>query len=296
MSVGARKTGAFAIIGGSGLYAMPGLEDVRELRVTTPFGDPSDALVAARLGDVALLFLPRHGRTHRLAAHEVNYRANIFALKAAGASQVLSVSAVGSLREDLAPGDVVLVDQYVDRTAGRAKTFFEGLGVVVHAGFADPVDPALRAAVLAAARSVGARAHDGGTYLCIDGPQFSTRAESRLHRQWGLDVVGMTNLPEARLAREAELPYASLCMVTDYDVWHATEAPVEVSRVIAQLHANAQLAGDIIRAVAPSLPNAEASPAARALDASLLTPVSAIDARARERLGVLLDRRFSAAS
>ncbi len=279
-----------AVLGGSGLYTMPGLEDVREQRVVTPFGEPSDAIVSARLGEARLLFLPRHGRDHRIAAHEVNYRANIYALKLLGATHVLSVSAVGSLREDIAPGDVVLVDQYVDRTQGRKKTFFEGCGVVVHAGFADPVDARLRGVALEAAGRVGARTHDGGTYLCIDGPQFSTRAESRLHRAWGLDVIGMTNLPEARLAREAELPYASLCMVTDYDVWHATEAPVEVARVIALLRGNAELAARIVRAIAGCGFDPSSSPATHALDTALLTPLRAIDAAAKVQLGILLAR------
>ncbi len=284
------KPATLGVIGGSGLYGMAGLREVRRLTVDTPFGPPSDQLVEAELDGVRILFLPRHGSGHRLAAHEVNYRANVYALKAAGADQLLGVSAVGSLRQEIAPGDVVLVDQFVDRTRNRPSTFFEGCGVVAHAGFADPVDPALRHALAEAARGAGATVHARGTYVCIDGPQFSTRAESALHRQWGADVVGMTNLPEARLAREAELPYASLCLATDYDVWHATEAPVEVARVMAQVQANAALAADIVRSVLRQLPDAAASPTARALDSALLTSPAQIDAAARARLGVLLDR------
>ena len=287
--------GALGILGGSGLYEMPGLEDARERVVQTPFGAPSAPIVEARLGGRRLLFLPRHGRSHHLAAHEVNYRANVYALKAAGAAQVLSVSAVGSLRLALAPGHVVLVDQYIDRTRHRPSTFFEGVGVVVHASLADPVDGSLRAALGAAAHAAGATVHERGTYVCIDGPQFSTRAESRLFQPLGCDVVGMTNLPEARLAREAELPYASLCLVTDYDCWHEAEKPVEVATVLAQLRANATLATEIVRRLVPHLPEASASAAARALDAALLTPVEAISQQARERLGVLLDRVLAGA-
>ncbi|MGH7270929.1 MAG: S-methyl-5'-thioadenosine phosphorylase [Polyangiaceae bacterium] len=285
-----------AVIGGSGFYAMPGLEDPRAIAVTTPFGTPSDAIVEARLAGARVLFLPRHGQDHRLAAHEVNYRANVYALKAAGAKQILSVSAVGSLREEIIPGDVMLVDQYIDRTKSRPGTFFEGVGVVVHAGFAEPVDAALRRATLGAAREAGARTHAKGTYVCIDGPQFSTRAESLIHREWRADVVGMTNLPEARLAREAELPYASLCLVTDFDVWHATAAPVAASAVFEQLRKNAGLAAEIVRRLVERLPDPGASPSSRALDDALLTPAEKIEPEAHARLGVLLHRVLKARS
>lgn len=278
------------VIGGSGLYSAPGLENARELDVSTPFGAPSDQLVEASLAGRRMLFLPRHGRGHRLAAHEVNYRANIYALKAAGAEQVVSISAVGSLREELRPGDVVVVDQYVDLTRQRANTFFEAVGVVAHVSLAEPTDAALRLALIGAAKEAGANVHERGVYLCIEGPQFSTRAESQLYRRWELDVIGMTNLPEARLAREAELPYASLCLVTDFDCWRANEKPVEVSLVIQQLRRNAALASQIVRHLVNRLPDPRASPAWRALSAGLLTPESSIDSAARSRLGVLLDR------
>lgn len=278
------------VIGGSGLYAMGELREVARHSIDTPFGAPSAELVEAELDGARLLFLPRHGTDHALAAHEVNYRANVYAMKALGAGQLLGVSAVGSLRADMAPGDVVLVDQFIDRTRARASTYFEGHGVVAHTGFADPVDAALRDAVADVARIAGATVHNAGTYVCIDGPQFSSRAESALHRQWGADVVGMTNLPEARLAREAELPYASLCLVTDFDVWHQTEAPVAVRQVLAQVQANAFLAARIVRDLLRCLPDPSRSEAAYALDDALLTPPSRISAAARNVYGVLLER------
>ncbi len=282
------------ILGGSGLYSSAELGPATELEVTTPFGSPSDPIVETRVGDLRLLFLPRHGRGHRLAAHEINYRANIYALKAAGAEQVLSVSAVGSLKEQLRPGDVVIVDQYVDTTSQRANSFFEGYGVVAHVSLAEPTDAALRAALTAAAIDAGATVHSRGTYLCIDGPQFSTRAESELYRSWQMDVIGMTNLPEARLAREAELPYASLCLVTDYDCWKTSEKPVEVATVMHQVRANAALALRIILALARRLPDPTVSPATTALDTGLLTAATNIDSAARARFGALLDRVLAA--
>jgi len=210
------------VIGGSGLYDMPGLERRRELPESTTdlgFGAPSDAIIEGFLGETRLLFLPRHGRDHRHPPHRVNYRANLLALKAAGAEQIVSVSAVGSLAEEMHPGDIVLVDQFIDRTRNRPSTYFEDAGVVAHVGFSDPIDAALSQALHAATLKTGAKAHRGGTYVCIEGPQFSTRAESNLYRSWGAHVVGMTNLPEARLARECELPYATVGLVTDYDCW-----------------------------------------------------------------------------
>ncbi|MCB9633078.1 MAG: S-methyl-5'-thioadenosine phosphorylase, partial [Sandaracinus sp.] len=204
------------VIGGSGLYEMEGLERVEEHRVETTFGTPSDAVISGFLGETRFLFLPRHGRGHRVPPHQINYRANLLALKQLGAEQVISVSAVGSMKESIAPGDMVIVDQFIDRTRNRPSTFFEDVGVVAHVEFADPVDSGLAEALYRATVEVGARVHKGGTYVCIEGPQFSTRAESRLYRSWGVDVIGMTNLPEARLAREAELPYATVALATDY--------------------------------------------------------------------------------
>ena len=215
------------IIGGSGLYDIEGLRKVKELGVKTPFGPTSDKVVLGELDGIRIAFLSRHGRGHRINPSEINYRANIYALKSLGVRRVISVSAVGSMKESIAPGDVVLPDQFIDLTKRRISTFFEG-GIVAHVAFADPVCASLGAALLDAARTVGATAHRGGTYLCIEGPQFSTKGESRLYRQWGVSVIGMTNLPEAKLAREAELCYATVAMVTDFDCWHPDHDSVTV--------------------------------------------------------------------
>ncbi|HJL18301.1 MAG TPA: S-methyl-5'-thioadenosine phosphorylase [Sandaracinaceae bacterium LLY-WYZ-13_1] len=280
------------VIGGSGLYAMEGLEDLEEHAVETTFGAPSDAVFSGRLGDTRLLFLPRHGRGHLHAPHEINYRANILALKQLGAEQVVSISAVGSMKENVKPGDVVLVDQFVDRTRHRPNTFFEGIGVVAHVELADPVDAALQKALYRAAVDAGARAHRGGTYVCIEGPQFSTRAESNLYRSWGVDVIGMTNLPEARLAREAELPYATVAMVTDYDCWHRSEDDVSVAAVLAVLKQNVKTAQDILRKVAADLPDPEQSPARRALEHAVITAPDRIGDEAKAKLAPLCGRLF----
>lgn len=278
------------IIGGSGLYEMDGLSSVEEHSVQTTFGAPSDVVISGRLGDVRLLFLPRHGRGHRLAPHEIPYRANVLALKMLGAEQIVSVSAVGSLTESIQPGHVVVVDQFIDRTRARPSTFFEGVGVVAHVAFGDPVDTALSDALYRSAVEAGARAHRGGTYVCIDGPQFSTRAESNLYRSSGASVIGMTNVPEAKLAREAELPYATLALVTDYDCWKSDEAHVTVADVLSVLKKNVALAQTILRGVAPRLPDPADSPAARALDSAILTPLEKFPAAAREKLGPLVAR------
>ena len=282
------------IIGGSGLYELEGLQGVEEVQVQTPFGAPSDAIVRGRLGDTTLLFLPRHGRGHRIAPHRINYRANLFALKKLGASQVLSVSAVGSLREDIHPGDMVLVDQFIDRTRDRASTFFDDHGLVAHVGFGDPTDAALTNAVGVAAKKVGARLHVGGTYVCMEGPQFSTRAESNVYRSWGAHVIGMTNLPEAKLAREAELPYASLAMATDYDCWHQSEEAVTVEAVIAVMNKNVSTARAIVRELAPHLPDASKSPAASALKDAIITAPDRISKVAREALAPLIGKYLPA--
>jgi len=278
------------VIGGSGLYQMEGLERVEEHRVTTTFGEPSDVVVSGVLGETRLLFLPRHGRGHRFAPHQINYRANILALKQLGAEQVISVSAVGSMKETIHPGDVVLVDQFIDRTRRRSSTFFEDVGVVVHVEFAEPIDGALQETLYRAALDVGARAHKGGTYVCIDGPQFSTRAESNLYRSWGVHVIGMTNLPEAKLAREAELPYATIALATDYDCWHQTEAAVTVDAVVAVLKANVETAKNIIRRAAARLPDPQKSRASNALRDAMLTDPAHVSPEARHKLAPLLGR------
>ncbi len=278
------------VIGGSGLYALEGLAQVEEHRVETTFGAPSDAVVSGVLGDTRLLFLPRHGRGHRIPPHQINYRANILALKQLGAEQILSVSAVGSMKESIRPGDMVIVDQFIDRTRNRPSTFFEDLGVVAHVEFAEPVDAALAEALYRATVETGARVHRGGTYVCIEGPQFSTRAESHLYRSWGVSVVGMTNLPEARLAREAELPYATLALATDYDCWHDGHASVSVEGVLEVMRKNIAAAKAIVAAVAPILPDPSKSPATRALQHAILTGPEHISEQARAKLAPLIGR------
>jgi 5'-methylthioadenosine phosphorylase len=278
------------IIGGSGLYELAGLSEIERIEVQTPFGAPSDAILRGRLGTTTLLFLPRHGRGHRYAPHRINYRANVFALKQLGAQQILSVSAVGSLRESIHPGDFVLVDQFIDRTRDRKSTFFDDFDIVAHVGFGDPVDRALFEATQQAVAEVSATVHVGGTYVCMDGPQFSSRAESELYRGWGASVIGMTNLPEAKLAREAELPYATLAMVTDYDCWHQSEEPVTVEAVIKVLMANVEKARGVIRALAPRLPDASKSPASSALEHAILTAPELVSADTRKALAPLLGK------
>ena len=277
------------VIGGSGIYDLPGLEPRREVVVETPFGMPSDALVTGVLHGVRMAFLPRHGRGHRLAPHELPYRANLHAMKQLGMSAVVGISAVGSMREDLRPGELVLVDQFLDRTRGRTQesTFF-GDGCVAHAHFADPVWEPLRQLALAAARSAGAVAHDGGTYLCMEGPLFSTRAESHLYRSWGVSVIGMTNLQEAKLAREAELAYATVALVTDYDCWHESEADVDVAAVLAVLRQNAALAQRVVVELAKNLAAAPPVSAKGCMAHAILTQKQAISADARRRLQLLI--------
>ncbi len=279
------------VIGGSGLYDIEGITDVEEVRLDTPFGAPSDVFVTGHLEGVRCVFLPRHGRGHRLLPSELNYRANIWGLKKLGARFVISISAVGSLREDIVPGHLVAVDQFIDRTWGRAHTFF-GEGVVGHVQFGDPVEPALRRVLIAAAREAGATVHDGGTYVCIQGPTFSTRAESNLFRQWGCSVVGMTNLPEARLAREAELAYATLALSTDYDCWHDGHDEVSVESVLATIHGNVETAKSAIKNACRALGalGPVSWPSHRALGGgmAIMTRPEAMPAEARARLDLLV--------
>jgi len=277
------------VFGGSGLYDIDGLADVRTEEVATPFGPPSAPVVSGNVGDTRLLFLPRHGVGHRLSPSEINYRANVFALKTLGAQRLLSISAVGSLREELLPGDFVLADQFIDRTFRRATTFF-GDGVVGHVGFAEPTCPAFGGAVAAAATAAGRRVHRGGTYLCMEGPQFSTRAESILHRSWGAAVVGMTAAPEAKLAREAELCFAALALVTDYDAWRDGEDAVSVSAVVEVLRANVAGARHIVRALAERPAVSESCGCARAAAHAIITAPDAVPAEARQRIRALLGR------
>ena len=241
------------VIGGSGLYDIEGLEHVDEIALETPYGAPSDVIVSGVLGGTRLLFLPRHGRGHRLLPGEVPYRANIWALKSLGADWCLSISAVGSLREEIVPGHVVIVAQFIDRTKDRPSTFF-GDGVAGHVAFGQPISPVFARVVEGAARDAGATVHVGGTYVCMEGPAFSTRAESELHRSWGASVIGMTNLPEAKLAREAEIGYATLALATDYDCWHEEHDDVSVEAVMATLEKNVALAKRVVQLVAERVP------------------------------------------
>lgn len=265
------------IIGGSGLYALDALEEPQWIAVDTPWGPPSDELLLGRIEGVRFVFLPRHGRGHRIPPSRVNARANVDALKRAGCTDILAVSAVGSLREGLPPGRFVVVDQFIDRTFAREKSFF-GPGMVAHVSMADPVCPRLAALAAGAAEAAGAEVTSGGTYLAMEGPQFSSRAESLLYRSWGCDVIGMTAMPEAKLAREAELPYALVGMVTDYDCWRDDGEPVEVGQILARLEANAGTARDMIVELARRLPpRREPSPIDTVLDAALITAPAARD-------------------
>ncbi len=278
-----------AVIGGTGLYLMDGFEDVREVEVSTPFGPPSDRLMIGRRAGQEVVFLPRHGRGHRFLPGEVPYRANVYALKTLGVTRVFSVSAVGSMKEEIAIGTPVLVDQFVDRTQGRASTFFGG-GVVAHVSLADPVCPSLRALLRRAAERIGLRVHPGGTYLCIEGPQFSTRAESFLYRDFGVDVIGMTNATEARLAREAEMCFATIALPTDYDCWHDGHDDVTVGSVLETLRSNTEKARSLILAALEDLDFVAPCACGQALAGAILTDRAAIPADARERLGPIVSK------
>lgn len=281
------------VIGGSGLYEMEGLEGLREVRVRTPFGEPSDAILCGELrspgGSVKLAFLPRHGRGHRYSPSTIPYRANLWALKSLGCTEILSLSAVGSMREDLHPGDFVVVDQFFDRTAGRPASFF-GTGLVAHVMFADPVCRELGDLLHAQGRSLSIPIHRGGTYLCMEGPAFSTRAESRIYRQWGVDVIGMTNLTEAKLAREAEIAYATVAMVTDYDCWHEEHDDVTVETVVAVMRSNVGKAKALIAATMPHLVAPLACACKDALKNAIMTHGDALDPRMAEDLRPIVGR------
>ena len=279
------------VLGGSGLYEIEGFEGRQEVTLSTPYGDPSDAYVCGELEGTPMVFLPRHGRGHRYTPSEINYRANIWGMRAMGVTHIVSVSAVGSLREEIEPGHFVVVDQFVDRTRHRADTFF-GDGCVAHVQFADPVCSTVRGALLTAAEEAGVTTHDGGTYVCMEGPQFSTRAESELYRSWGMDVIGMTNLTEAKLAREAGICYATVAMSTDYDCWHAGHDDVTIDAILEVMAKNVAAARRIVRSVVGPLKAAVAaadSNCRNALQGAILTSPDAIDDATRLRLGPLLD-------
>jgi 5'-methylthioadenosine phosphorylase len=278
------------VVGGSGLYEIEGLKNQRWVKIDTPWGDPSDELLMGELDGVKLVFLPRHGRGHRIPPSGLNFRANIDALKRAGCTDILSLSAVGSLREALNPGTFVVVDQFIDRTFARTKSFF-GQGLVAHVSMAHPTCPRLSSLAAEAARAAGARVVEGGTYLAMEGPQFSTKAESLVYRSWGCDVIGMTNMPEAKLAREAELPYASIGMVTDYDGWHEEFAPVEVADILAVLMENSRKAADAVGHLAGALPGPRsASPIDTCLDGAIITAPAMRDPALMAKLDVVARR------
>ncbi|HUF43289.1 MAG TPA: S-methyl-5'-thioadenosine phosphorylase [Verrucomicrobiae bacterium] len=277
------------VIGGSGLYQMDQLKEVREVDVKTPFGKPSDRLIRGRLGGAELVFLPRHGKGHRWLPTEVNFRANIFALKKLGVERIISVSAVGSLRENIAPGHLVVPDQFIDRTCQRPSTFF-GKGLVAHVSLADPFCPDLSAALIRSARAEGATVHAGGTYVCMEGPQFSTRAESHLYRAWGAHVIGMTNLQEAKLAREAEICFGTLALATDYDCWNEHAGHVEIEHVLAVLNRNVDLAQRTIRRSAGELAGARSCACATALKDAMITERSRIPKKLKTALRPIIGK------
>ena len=278
-----------AFIGGSGLYDMEGLTEREEIDIQTPFGAPSDSIVIGALGETRVAFLPRHGSGHRISPSEIPVRANIYALKSLGVERIVSVSAVGSLKEHIRPMDMVIPDQLIDRTKSRASTFFEE-GVVAHVGFADPFCPELSGPAAQSGMRQGVTTHVGGTCVVIEGPQFSTRAESELYRRWGASVVGMTALPEAKLAREAEMCYATLAFVTDYDCWHQAEEPVSVELVVSNLLENAATSQAVIRELVPRIPPGRDCACSSALKDAIITSPERIPHNARNRLSLIVDR------
>ena len=280
------------IIGGSGLYSMPGLTNVEEVTVQTPFGEPSDAFILGTLEGRKVAFLARHGRGHRILPSELNFRANIYAMKDLGVERIFSVSAVGSLKEEHKPTDFVIPDQFIDRTFHRTSTFF-GHGIVGHVSFGDPVCPEVGAAITQSCKDIGVVGKAGGTYVCMEGPQFSTKAESNLYRSWGADVIGMTNLQEAKLAREAEICYATMALVTDYDCWHPDHDSVTVEQVIKVLNTNAENAAKVVKQAIALVPKDRKCKCGSALQFALLTDPAKIPAATRVKLALLLDKYLS---
>lgn len=277
------------IIGGSGLYAMPGLSDLREVTVQTPFGEPSDAFVLGILEGRKVAFLARHGRGHRILPSELNFRANIYAMRDLGVERIVSVSAVGSLKEEHRPTEFVIPDQFIDRTFNRTATFF-GHGIVAHVAFGDPVCPEVAGAIGQSCKDSAVTGKAGGTYVCMEGPQFSTKAESNLYRSWGADVIGMTNLQEAKLAREAEICYATMAMVTDYDCWHPDHDSVTVDQIVKVLHTNADNAARVVKQAVALMPKERKCKCGSALQYAILTDPEKIPAGTRQKLSLLLDK------
>lgn len=288
------KEVTLGVIGGSGVYDIEALQDVEQVRVSTPFGDPSEEIVIGTLSGVRTAFLPRHGRGHRILPSELNSRANIYALKSLGVEYIVSVSACGSLREDYAPRHIVVPDQIFDRTKNRPSTFFGG-GLVAHISFDEPFCPDLSQLIYQAVKKTGTTVHMGGTFVVIEGPQFSTKAESKIYRQWGVDIIGMTAVPEAKLAREAEICYATMAHVTDYDVWHETEEPVTVAMLIENLMANAAATKEALGYLAPMIAakRDRACKCSSALASALLTDPASISESAKKDLGLLVDKYLS---
>lgn len=281
------------VIGGSGLYEMEGLADVEEVTVSTPFGNPSDAYITGVLNGVRMVFLPRHGRGHRLLPSEVNYRANVYGMKKLGVTRLISVSAVGSMREDIEPGHIVIPDQFIDRTNGsRANTFF-GNGIVAHVQFANPVCDDLSAVLAQSADKAGARVHRGGTYICMEGPAFSSRAESLLYRTFGVSVIGMTNIPEAKLAREAEICYGVIALATDYDCWHEAHDDVSVDAILEIIGQNVAMAKNIIRIAAAGFSGGRNCPCTDALRYAIITDRSVIPEKTKADLAPIIGKYLS---
>lgn len=279
-----------AVIGGSGVYQMEALRDVTEVKIATPFGDPSDSIMIGTLAGVRIAFLPRHGRGHRIMPTEVNSRANIWALKSLGVERIISISACGSMQEQYAPRDVVIPDQIYDQTKARRPYTFFGQGLVAHVSFDEPYCPELSQLVYEAVKKTGATVHKGGTFLTIEGPRFSTKGESRIYRQWGVDIIGMTAVPEAQLAREAEICYCTMAHVTDYDVWHETAVPVTVSMLIENLLANAALTKRAIEYLAPTIPAERHCACATALSTAIITQKDVVPEKVKQELGIIVGR------
>lgn len=277
------------VIGGSGLYQMEGLKNVKEVKVKTPFGSPSDAYITGKLGNVKMVFLPRHGREHKILPSEINFRANIYGMKKLGVEWLISVSAVGSMREDIKPGHIVIPDQFFDRTKGRVNTFF-GKGIVGHVEFAEPVCSNLSSTMFDVCKDLNITAHKGGTYICIEGPQFSTKAESKIYRKWDVDVIGMTNIPEAKLAREAEICYATLALSTDYDCWHETEESVTVEMVLETIKNNVANAKAIIKNAVLKIDPLRKCKCESALKHAIVTDKKTVPSKTKKDLKLLIGK------
>lgn len=277
------------VIGGSGLYEMEGLEIIEKQEIDTPFGSPSDSYIIGSLEGAELVFLPRHGIGHRIPPSELNFRANIYGMKKLGVEWIISVSAVGSMREHIHPGDIVIPDQFFDRTSKRPSTFF-GDGIVGHVAFADPICPNFSAILVKAGKEIGANVHKGGTYICMEGPQFSTRAESNIYRTWGVDIIGMTNIPEAKLAREAEICYATLALVTDYDCWHESEEDVQIEEILEILNRNIDKAKAIIKRAVKMIPKQRKCICSEALKHAIITSKESIPEETKKRLELIINK------